>query len=97
MNSFATRFSSPSSSSFSEIPEGDNGSIEPALWGSAAGFGNLGKVGVPAFDIPAIPNVRASVSHCAVLLGGVATLIVPNSQPNSYNCIPMTTQIPPAA
>jgi hypothetical protein len=36
----------------------DNDAVESSTWGSTAGFGNLGGVGVPAFDIPAIPNVR---------------------------------------
>jgi len=54
MNSIATRYSSRNSDLTSSSDE--NESVEPALWGSTAGFGNLGKVGVPAFDIPAISN-----------------------------------------
>ena len=30
-----------------------------AVWGSAAGFGNLSK-GVPMFKVPSVPNVRIS-------------------------------------
>jgi hypothetical protein len=75
MNSFATRFSSSSPSGVSLTSSRDNESIDPVLWGSTAGFGSLGKVGVPAFDIPAIPNVRTfqspsphvSLSHYDVL------------------------------
>lgn len=65
MNSFAARFSSPGSSSVTLASNDDNDAVESSIWGSTAGFGNLGGVGVPAFDIPAIPNVRISNFHHA--------------------------------
>lgn len=59
MNALTTRFSS-SSALYNVEKEED---VEPSMWGSSAGFGNLGKMGVPSFEVPSISNVSLHVLY----------------------------------
>jgi len=57
MNSLVSRFAS--SSATNELPGRDgleDGDVPDSMWGSSAGFGNLGKAGALSFDIPAVPD-----------------------------------------
>ena len=66
MNSIATRFSSRANR---EEEETDH--IDASMWGSSAGFGNIGPMGVPQFDLPGISNVRVSFTSLHLQLAQV--------------------------
>jgi len=54
MNAFASRFSAGSSRAMVGVDESNH--VDPAIWGSMGGFGNLGTSGIPSFDIPEVAD-----------------------------------------
>ncbi|KDQ18004.1 hypothetical protein BOTBODRAFT_104582 [Botryobasidium botryosum FD-172 SS1] len=55
MNSIASRFASTSASAAISRDEEEN-QVAASMWGSTGGFGNLGQVGIPSFEIPRVPD-----------------------------------------
>lgn len=61
MNSLVSRFASTSAINELHPIDGiEDGEVPDTMWGSSAGFGNLGMAGALSFNIPAVPDVRRS-------------------------------------
>lgn len=83
MHSFVSRYSSSAAdplnlsihSNAHKLEDGDD--VPEELWGSLAGFGNMGGRGGPSFDLPAVPHVR--ISLCGVLQADASYLLQPSA------------------